>query len=240
LLAIRAGSLNGRKAALNKNGERVRVAFSEMGYSWLRILGHGIAKAEPLPKVLKDFYDGMRPRTDFVRPLEELRSRYKHFKQGPLVWQGTGLADGKPALFTHEIFTTSENSNWVGNIYFANYGEWMARVRDLYFGQLTPDCFRNFGRDGEWVCLSCAIDHLSEAMPFDRILVTMDVAAIYKRGVDLTFDYFLLENNQISRKLAHGKHTMAWVGRDARNEPVALELPRNVVETLMKELKQRK
>jgi hypothetical protein len=69
-------------------------------------------------------------------------------------------------------------------------------------------------------------------MPFDRILVTMDVAAIYKNGVDLTFDYFLLENNQIARKLAHGKHTMAWVGRDARNEPVALELPKNVVEAL--------
>ena len=53
----------------------------------------------------------------------------------------------------------------------------MARVRDLYFHRLTPDCFRHAGRDGEWVSLSCAIDHLSEAMPFDRILVTMDVAA---------------------------------------------------------------
>ena len=74
-------------------------------------------------------------------------------------------------------------------------------------------------------------------MPFDRILVTMDVTAIYRRGVDLTFDYFLLENNQIARKLAHGKHTMLWVGRDERNEPVALELPRNVVETLMRDVR---
>jgi acyl-CoA thioesterase FadM len=125
-------------------------------------------------------------------------------------------------------------------VYFANYGEWMSHVRDLYFHRLTPDCFRNSGRDGEWVCLSCAIDHLSEAMPFDRILITMDVAAIYRSGVDLTFDYFLAENDQISRKLAHGKHTMVWVGRDTRNEPVALELPKNVVETLLKEIGQRK
>ena len=57
--------------------------------------------------------------------------------------------------------------------------------------------------------------------------------------MELTFDYFLLENQQIARKLAHGKHTMAWVGRDARNEPVALELPRYVVATLMEELKLR-
>jgi hypothetical protein len=77
-------------------------------------------------------------------------------------------------------------------------------------------------------------------MPFDRILVTMDVAAIYQSGVELTFDYFLMENDQISRKLAHGKHTMLWVGRDARNGPVALDLPRNVVETLMREIGERK
>jgi len=75
-------------------------------------------------------------------------------------------------------------------------------------------------------------------MPFDRILVTMDVAAIHRSGVDLTFDYFLMENNQIARKLAHGKHTMVWVGRDHCNEPVALELPQNVVETLLGEVRQ--
>ena len=101
---------------------------------------------------------------------------------------GRDLAENKAALFSHEILTTSENSNWVGNIYFANYGEWMARVRDIYFHRLTPDWFRNSGRDGEWVCLSCAIDHLSEAMPFDRILVTMDIAAIHRCGVDLTLN----------------------------------------------------
>ena len=214
-----------------------RVALSEMGFSWVKIVGHGVAKVEPLPKKLRAFLDGMLPRTDTVKPLEPLPCGYEHLQPGPLLWQGTGLADGKPALFRHEILTTSENSNWVGNIYFANYGEWMARVRDLYFHRLTPDCFRHAGRDGEWVCRSCAIDHLSEAMPFDRILVTMDVAAIHRSGVDLTFDYFLLENDRIARKLAHGTHTMLWVGRDARHEPVALDLPRKVVETLMREVR---
>jgi acyl-CoA thioesterase FadM len=205
-----------------------------MGFSWVKILSHGVAQLVPMNEGVREFFDEMIPAVDTpMKPLKPLTCAYEHLQLGPLLWQRTGLADGKPALFSHEILTTSENSNWVGNIYFANYGEWMARVRDLYFHRLTPDCFRHAGRDGEWVCLSCAIDHLSEAMPFDRILVTMDVAAIYKNGVDLTFDYFLLEGGQIARKLAHGKHTMAWVGRDARNEPVALELPRNVVETLM-------
>jgi acyl-CoA thioesterase FadM len=224
---------------IHSNGQVTRVALSEMEFSAVKILAHGVAQAQELPRFMKEFFEDMLPAADaVVKPLEVLPCGYAHLQLGPLLWQGTSLADKKPALFSHEILTTSDNSNWVGNIYFANYGEWMACVRDLYFHRLTPDCFRNSGRDGEWVCLSCAIDHLSEAMPFDRILVTMNVAAIYSSGVDLTFDYFLLENNQIARKLAHGKHTMAWMGRDSRDEPLALELPRNVVETLARELRQ--
>ena len=226
--------------AIRPNGQMRRLAICEMGFSAVQIVAYGMAKVETMPRTLRQFFMELLPAAGTpVKPLETLPCEYEHLQLGPMLWQGTSLAAPQAALFRHEILTTSESSNWVGNIYFANYGEWMARVRDLYFHRLTPDCFRNSGQDGEWVCLSCAIDHLSEAMPFDRILVTMDVAAIYRSGVELTFDYFLLENQQIARKLAHGKHTMAWVGRDARNEPVALELPRYVVATLMEELKLR-
>jgi acyl-CoA thioesterase FadM len=223
-------------------GNRVcRIASAEMGFSWLKILGHGAARAERMPNGLREFFETILPLSaDAERRIVQLPSRYRDFKRGGTLWRNQNpFAPGKQ-LFSHEFTTSTSNANWAGNVYFANYSEWMGDVRDLYFQQLTPEGFRNSGRDGEWVCLSCAIDHLSEAMPFDRILIAMDVAAIYRSGVDLTFDYLLMENGEISRKLAHGKHTMAWVGRDADNEPVALELPRNVVETLMKELGQRK
>jgi enediyne polyketide synthase len=218
--------------AINPTGEQRRVAVCEMEFSAVQILAHGVARIEAMPGVLREFIEELLPKTETVKPLAPLPCGHEHLKLGQLVWRGTSLTDNKYALFSHEILTTSENSNWVGNIYFANYGEWMARVRDLYFHLLTPDCYRNSGRDGEWVCLSCSIDHLSEAMPFDSILVIMDVAAIYRCGVDLTFDYYLLKNNERVRKLAHGTLGMAWVGRDSHNEPQTLYLPSHVVESL--------
>ena len=69
-------------------------------------------------------------------------------------------------------------------------------------------------------------------MPFDRIRVAMNVAALYQRAVELTFDYYLVENDQVQRKLAHGKHKMAWMGRGPGGIPVALDLPANVVHAL--------
>ncbi|MEO6569496.1 MAG: hypothetical protein ABIO94_12090 [Opitutaceae bacterium] len=218
-------------------GKKSRVAFSEMGYSWVRIIGHGVAKAEPMPPVLEEFFIGMMPRTDAPpKPLENLPSRYQQFQLGEVVWQQANALNAERPLFRHDLAPTTENSNWVGNIYFANYGEWMGHVRDLYFHRLTPESFKHYGKDGEWVCLECAIEHLSEAMPYDVIRVQLRLVSIHRCGLELAFDYYLLENGQSVRKQAHGKHKMAWVGRDARNEPVLLEVPRNVVETLMREV----
>ncbi len=109
----------------------------------------------------------------------------------------------------------------------------MGLVREIYFYRLTPNCFKNFGRDGEWVCLECSIDHLSEAMPYDVIRVEMRLNTICRCGLELLFDYYLIENGQPSRKLAHGKHKMAWVGRDERYQPVVLDIPKNVIRTLL-------
>jgi len=63
----------------------------------------------------------------------------------------------------------------------------------------------------------------------------MDVTAIYRSAVDLIFDYYLLQNNERARKLAHGTHRMAWVGRNSHNEPMTLDLPSHVLESLLKE-----
>jgi hypothetical protein len=54
-----------------------------------------------------------------VRPLQQLPCGSQHLQLGPVLWQGTNLLDNKTVLFSHEILTTSESSNWVGNVYFA-------------------------------------------------------------------------------------------------------------------------
>jgi acyl-CoA thioesterase FadM len=221
---------------LDPKGGGTRIAYCEMGFSWVRILGHGIAAAVQLPEYAQVFIDDLLPKKGVIaKPSEERSSRFARLNLGDLIWQKDLIGEGCP-LFSHDIATTSVNSNWVGNVYFAYFGEWMSQVRDLFFHRLTPDDFKCYGKAGEWVCLDCSIQYLSEAMPYDVIRVDMRITAIHCCGVKLSFDYFLLEDCQPSRKLAHGKHTMAWMGRDARSEPVLLKVPQNVLETLLDSL----
>jgi enediyne biosynthesis thioesterase len=221
-------------AVTNYQGEHVIVARSQMGFSWLKILGYGVAKAEPLPKFLKDFFDGMMPKTKYSKPLQGPTKQYKNLNIGEVVYENKDYLKDKSTIFSHEIITTSENSNFIGNIYFANYAEWLGHVRDQYLYRITPKYTTNLGKDGEWICLNCSIEHLSEAMPYDMILVNMSIKAVYASGLDLFFNYYLVENGSIKRKLAYASHKIISVKRDGVGNLTALKLPNNVLEKLLK------
>jgi hypothetical protein len=71
-------------------------------------------------------------------------------------------------------------------------------------------------------------------MPFDRILVRMALKTLRRFSMVLQFDFFRLNPDNSSTKLAHGMHRAAWVTRDNLGEPIATAWP----ETLLYALKQ--
>jgi len=110
----------------------------------------------------------------------------------------------------------------------------MGYVLDLYFHDLNRRCFDNQGNNGEWLCLECSVDHLSEAMPYDKILIKMFVDTIYTSALDLAFEYYLMDGDNVKRKLATGKHRMAWLASDPSNNFNIVELPKKIIESLLK------
>ena len=220
---------------IDGKGEINRAALSQMGFSWVKILGRGMARAEPLPKFLREFFDIMLPKKGaLMSPLAPFPSRYKDVDPGKIIYKTENIIRRQNPIFTHEILTATENSNFIGNIYFANYGEWMGYVLDLYFHDLNRRCFDNQGNNGEWLCLECSVDHLSEAMPYDKILIKMFVDTIYTSALDLAFEYYLMDGDNVKRKLATGKHRMAWLASDPSNNFNIVELPKKIIESLLK------
>jgi acyl-CoA thioesterase FadM len=57
--------------------------------------------------------------------------------------------------------------------------------------------------------------NLREAMPFDRIGVTLHLQAVYERGVCFQFEYFRIDSKGERVKLATGEHVAAWMVRKA-------------------------
>jgi acyl transferase domain-containing protein/NAD(P)-dependent dehydrogenase (short-subunit alcohol dehydrogenase family)/acyl-CoA thioesterase FadM/acyl carrier protein len=214
-----------------------RLAWLDQQTTWVRLLDHGVARVEPYPDYYGTFLNDMLPKYEAPNTpeplLEPLKALFEHEDEryqyrapaGPIV---------EPALLSQQMETSLEDANIVGNIYFANYYAWQGRVRDRYFYELIPEYFQGTGDKGELICLNCRVDHLREAMPFDRIEVRMALKALKECHATLYFEYFKSHPDGRPLKLATGKQEVVWVRRDAHKNPVPHPFPSAVQGALQK------
>ena len=196
--------------SVSPEGTRRRLAESAQTTTWARVLGHGIVESTPYP-------DDMEPWLAASLPSHAQGTRGLSWSSaddvGAVLWEA---APGpQPGMFlTEESFrTTPRNGNMVGNVYWANYFDWMGEVRDLWAQAHVP-----FG-EGELRCTGTEIQHLREAMPGDQVVVKMYLEKRCERGFGFSFSFFR-EDPEGLTKLAQGHQTASWfVPRGGSWEP---------------------
>ena len=209
------------------------LAWCEQQVTWVKILNHGQVRPESYPVYYWDAIKNLLPRYEApnvpeplpepIAKLYQIEGNEEKYRTppGPLV---------RPVLHEQLIETSLDNGNLVGNIYFANYYAWMGQTRDRYFYNLIPDYFRITGEKGELLCLECRVDHLREAMPFDRIVVTMALKALNTFSATFYFEYFRLDPDGARMKLAVGEHLAVWVKRNDQGQPIPAPFPQAVLD----------
>jgi enediyne polyketide synthase len=206
-----------------------RMASSRQGVSWIRVVGHGIVAPVPSPEFFTDFLrdENLLPEEVSADSIEEPAIGRGDYDggYGKVLYEADILGEDKGVLEESVINTTMEHSNLAQNIYFANYFRWQGHLRDRYLFNLSPENYRKMGRDGQFACVHSSIKHLREAMPFDRVSVTMKLSRVYECGMDLYFEYFKIDNYGRKEKLAYGVHTLAWVRVDDSDSYVPEKLP---------------
>lgn len=216
------------------DGSYERLAWCEQQTTWVRILDHGIVRPEPYPDYYWNLMKDMLPRYDAPNvpdPLPEpLDNLTQHAGQDEEQYRSPAGPTVQPLLHEQIIETSLDNANVVGNIYFANYYSWQGQTRDRYFFNLIPEYYRGTGERGELLCLECRVDHLREAMPFDRIMVTMALKEWKRCSATFYFEYFRLEPDGTRVKLAFGEHHAIWVTRGSDRKPVPSPFPSRVQE----------
>jgi acyl-CoA thioesterase FadM len=213
-------------------GRYERVAISKLRSTWIQITGHGEAKIAPLPDATNHFMNMMLPKFDKTQPLRNLPELLKDLQLGKKVLS-LSIEDQRKCLLHQEVFqTTLEDSNLIGNIYFANYSKWLGRTVDLFFYDLIPEVFKGTGDKGELLCLNCEIEHLREAMPFDKVIVKMYLDTLYESGLDLYFEYYRLNIDSSETKLAIARFKAIWVKRKNNSIPETEMLPSPVISAI--------
>jgi acyl-CoA thioesterase FadM len=203
------------------------IAWTRMRISAVKAIRHGVISATDWPEFLYQFLKHMgddAPKlTKGPEPELDLGAR--------LFSKGSGPRPG--VLLAEQTFTTSqEDSNVVGNIYFANYSVWQGRTTDQFFHSVAPRLFEERGAHGELHRAKTSINQLRDAMPFDEITVVMRLDELYERGIHLSFDFFRKEPNGLT-KIAAGQNLVSWAAVERAAAPRLLNWPDELREAML-------
>ncbi len=217
------------------DGSYERLAKCIQNTTWVKVLEYGIVKPEPYPEYYQKFMDSphvlLLPQNNALSSFEPLFEPLQELKQNKDDKEEYTAPDApviKPILHEQIIQTSLDDSNLVGNVYFANYFSWQGQTRDQYFYNLIPEYFRGTEIESELLCLESRVDHLREAMPFDKIIVSMALKKLKTFSAVFYFEYFRLEADGKRIKLAFGEQNAIWVIRDSQGKPIPSPFPLKV------------
>ncbi len=211
------------------NGKFERIAWLEQQTTWVEIVDHGVVNPAQYPDYYMKFVNDMLPKYDAPNAPEPLPEPVAHLHLNdlePMIYHAPKGPYIQPRLYEQTVYTSLSDANIVGNIYFAHYYTWLGDTRDRYFFQIIPEYYRGIGEKGEFLCTECHVTHLREAMPFDRIKITMALKKLTRTHIMLYFEFFRMEIDGTKTKLAYGEQTNVWVKRDTKGKPKATPFPK--------------
>jgi enediyne polyketide synthase len=144
-----------------------RIAIAEVKATWVSLVSYGVPSPMPFPNYLQQYLNRFAPlkpgtldlRKPEALPLPPLPASLSHLNMGAVVdCPATQSRYGR--LLREEVFqTTLEESNVVGNVYYANYFIWQGRILDLFLYSVAPQYLRVSNPRGEMVCLYTRMDY---------------------------------------------------------------------------------
>jgi enediyne biosynthesis thioesterase len=82
-----------------------------------------------------------------------------------------------------------EETNLVGNVYFARYVSWQGRCRELFLHDHAPAVLDELARDLRLVTTHVSCDYFAELWALDRVVVRMTLAGLTQGRVSMRFEY---------------------------------------------------
>jgi acyl-CoA thioesterase FadM len=214
---------------ITPGGEALPVAFSTHQVSWIKVVGHGVVEPVECPRFFSAFlhennYAPPRPvKDELPRPFPAEEEGLEDY--GELVRQYELIGKDRNMAGETIFETTTQNSNLAQNVYFSNYFAWQGHLIDKYLFGLEPRLYMSMSTDGQFATARSHVTHLREAMPFDRIVVTMQIENIWQRAIGFYLEYFRLGPDGERIKLAYGYHTLVWASTDQSDKYVPKNIP---------------
>ena len=124
-----------------------------------------------------------------------------------------------------------EETNLVGNVYYANHVSWQGRCREMFLRDFAPEVLTELNRGLALVTTRVSCEYLAEISAFDELVIRMSLGGLKQNRVIMVFDYWRRTGDG-EELVARGEQEIACMQRDGRQM-----LPTPVPEVLREALK---
>jgi enediyne biosynthesis thioesterase len=115
--------------------------------------------------------------------------------------------------FEYRHVVPLEETNLLGNVYFAHYLRWQGHCRELFLREHAPEVFAELDREHALVTTRCSCEYHDELFAFDQVAVRMRVGAVSHNRLTLHFDYVRVTGER-EDLVARGEQQLAWLVRE--------------------------
>jgi enediyne core biosynthesis thioesterase len=136
----------------------------------------------------------------------------------------------RPA-YEYRHVVSLEETNALGNVYFAHYLRWQGRCREQFLFEHAPGVVAELSRTLCLVTMNCSCEYFAELVAGDEVLIRMRPRDPVFNRLTLAFEYWRVGGAVTGpgRVLAaRGEQQLGWLERDGERM-----LPRAVPEELL-------
>lgn len=92
-------------------------------------------------------------------------------------------------FYEYRHIVSFEETNLVGNVYYANHVRWQGRVRELFLRDHAPAVLDELRRGLAMVTTRVSCEYFMELFAFDEVFIRMRVAEVTQSRVTMRYEY---------------------------------------------------
>ena len=106
-----------------------------------------------------------------------------------------------------------EETNLVGNVYYANYVRWQGRCREMFLREHAAEVGRALTEGFALVTTRVSCEYLSELFAFDEVAIRMRLRGLTQNRITMSFEYWRLTAGG-EEMVARGEQQVACMQRE--------------------------
>jgi len=121
---------------------------------------------------------------------------------------------------------TFEETNLVGNVYYANHIRWQGSCREMFLKDHAEQILADLQDDLVMVTTRVSCEYFNELFAFDEVIIKMRSGDITESRITMLFDYFRNQNEEL---VAHGEQQIACL---SKHKGIPIPIPKMLRDAL--------